>query len=89
MRVFYPLNQLKPLLESIGYTDIFIDMSDCLMSDPNDEKEEKEKTEEQKRLEEEKNKDRAFHFNDPKYEHLKNFDMNSLCARVVVYARKP
>lgn len=45
MKVFYPYKTLKSLLEEIGYTDVFIDTSDSLMTDPN-EKEEEEKPEE-------------------------------------------
>jgi len=84
MKMFYPKNDLVPLCEKLGYTNVFVDDSDSSMSmelpievlegdsrnvnDP------------------QRNK---VHVGSTEFSHLEEYDMDALCARVCVVARKP
>lgn len=79
MKMFIPKADLKPLCEKLGFTDVFIDDSDSEMS-----------MEIPDEIWEESNPSRSkVHVGGPEFDHLEDFDMDALCARVCVVARKP
>lgn len=79
MKMFIPKNDLKPLCEKLGFTDVFVDDSDSEMS-----------MEIPDEIWEESNPGRnKVHVGGPEFDHLENFDVDALCARVCVVAKKP
>jgi arsenite methyltransferase len=79
MKMFIPLRELKPLCQKIGFEDIFIDDSNSQMSMDIPEE-----------VWEESNPGRSkVHVGGKDFEHLKNYDMEKICARVCVVAKKP
>jgi 2-polyprenyl-3-methyl-5-hydroxy-6-metoxy-1,4-benzoquinol methylase len=97
MQTFAHMNEIKPMLEEIGFADVHIDLSDSLM-----EIQVEENGEDSGDDEEDDNNDVGEDGNDDKsrykvhneegrkrYVHLENFDMNQLCARITITARKP
>ena len=82
MQMFMPLDELKPVVEASGLTDVRIDTSDSLMAFEIDgsspEVADTANNAQRNRV----------HVGSEEFEHLKNFDMNELCARVVVTGRK-
>lgn len=98
MQTFAKLDELEPMLNEIGFENIDIDMSDSKMEmeDLEDDEEDDEKIEnknEQTRVQEEKGDDSGRYKvhneeGQKQYRHLENFDMNKLCARVVIKATK-
>ena len=78
MRVFMPLRDAEPLLNKIGFHSIQVDDSDSRMTLDD---EDLQVTNESERY--------KIHGNTPEFQHLENFDMNNLCARVVLYGIKP
>jgi len=79
MKMFIPKADLKPLCEKLGFTDVVIDDSDSEMS-----------MEIPDEIWEESNPSRSkVHVGGPEFDHLEDFDMDALCARVCVVARKP
>ena len=116
MQTFAKIDELVPMLESLGFVNIAIDMSDSLVeveeeeemmipSGTNDEADEGEhESERSTHNDEEKNEDsssrdeqdqadegrfKVHNENGQKqFRHLENFDMNQLCARVVIKATK-
>ena len=78
MRVFMPLRDAEPLLQNIGFHSILVDDSDSNMTLDD---EDLQVTNESERY--------KIHGNSPEFQHLENFDMNNLCARVVLYGIKP
>jgi ubiquinone/menaquinone biosynthesis C-methylase UbiE len=103
MQTFARMEELEPMLQDLGFEDIEIDLSDSLMEIPEPEEEDQEGDSEceenvenavEARLatEEDSNEGRFKVHNEDgqkQYRHLENFDMNMLCARVVIKARKP
>ena len=77
MRVFMPLTEAAPLLETIGFRNVSVDESDSKMTF---EEEELNVTVENNRY--------KIHGNSAEFKHLENFDMNKLCARVVLHGNK-
>ena len=85
------------MIEEIGFEDVFIDDSNSLMAFNDEENEEIKKvsTESDKNSSEDKKrsvelrKKTAVHVGSAEFEHLSAIDMNDICARVVVYGRKP
>lgn len=79
MKMFIPKNELKPLCERIGFEDVFIDDSNSKMS-----------MEIPEEVWEESNPGRSkVHVGGKDFEHLENYDMDKICARVCVVAKKP
>ena len=82
MQMFMPLDELQPMVEASGLTDVRIDTSDSLMAfeinDASPAAAESANNAQRNRV----------HVGSKEFEHLKNFDMNQLCARVVVTGRK-
>ncbi len=79
MKMFIPKNDLKPLCEKLGFTDVIIDDSDSEMS-----------MEIPDEIVEESNPERSkVHVGGSDFDHLEDYDMDALCARVCVVAKKP
>ena len=77
MRVFMPLEAARPMLEEIGFRNVSVDDSDSKM------------TFEEEDLNVDTDSSRyKIHGNSEEFKHLENFDMNSLCARVVLLGIK-
>ena len=87
MRMFIPLEEIAPLCERIGFVNVTVDTAHTEMTF------ELEEEEELARLDDEaggQNPNRhRVHVGSPEFGHLEQFDMNTICARVVVYAEKP
>ena len=82
MKVFARLDDLEPMVSGVGFEDVKIDMSDSKMAQELEEEVEEGDTDARGR--------KQVHGGGGKeFKHLQNFDMNELCARVVVVARKP
>lgn len=80
MRMFIPQNDLRPLCESIGFENVLVDDSDSLMTyELSDEADVEETNPERSRV----------HVGSQEFEHLEEYDMNKICARVCVVAQKP
>lgn len=84
MRVFSNLDDIVPLLQKIGFVDIVIDMTDSLVDIEVPIEEHESPT----------NSDSGrfkVHNNDvdDNFRHLKSYNMNDLCARIVIKAKKP
>ena len=77
MRVFMPLQDARPLLETIGFKNVSVDESDSKMTFE----------EEELNVDVESNRYK-IHGNSAEFQHLENFDMNTLCARVVLTGNK-
>lgn len=79
MKMFIPKDELKPLCEGLGFVDVVIDDSNSEMSMeiPNE-------------ILEGSNPARSkVHVGGPEFDHLDDMDMDAICARVCVVARKP
>jgi hypothetical protein len=99
MQTFARIDELEPMLQELGFVDIRIDLSDSLMKVPEPEQE----AEENEGDDDDNEKDSGptdavdgegrFKVRNgegrERFRHLENFDMNMLCARVVIKARKP
>ena len=78
MKMFIPKNELAPMCEKIGFTNILVDDSDSAMNMDIPENLQ------------ELNPDRSrVHVGGAEFKHLANYDMNKICARVCVVATKP
>jgi arsenite methyltransferase len=78
MRMFISKNELLPLCTRLGYVDVVVDDSDSKMT--------YELPETLQELSTERNR---VHIGGQEFEHLQEYDMDELCARVCVVARKP
>jgi len=88
MRMFAHIDSLKPICESIGYKDVLVDDTDSLMQYelPGFD----EVKEQEQKLTEKAQDDRfKVHVGSSEFRHLKDYDMNKICARVTVIAQKP
>jgi len=87
MRVFMPLSEAAPMLSRVGFSNVGVDDSDSKMTfeDLNDDIElhenEQEDTVDQ-------NGRKKIHVGSSEFQHLQNYDMNQLCARVVLHGVK-
>ena len=105
MRMFIHKDVIKPMIEEIGFVNVFIDDSNSLMAFEEEEDEKiiedssegnenssesnKNNSSEDKKRSEELRKKTAVHVGSAEFEHLSALDMNDICARVVVYGQKP
>ena len=80
MRMFIEKNLIKPMCETIGFVNVAVDDSDSLMVF------ELELPEEATSLNPERYR---VHGDSPEFAHLEKFNMDQLCARVCVVAKKP
>jgi SAM-dependent methyltransferase len=79
MKMFIAKNELKPLCEALGFVDVMIDDSNSLMS-----------MEIPEEVLQQSNPDRSVvHVGGEEFRHLEDYDMDKICARVCVVARKP
>ena len=85
MRVFMPLDSATPLLENIGFTNVSVDDSDSKMTFEDDDLQSEANVEEP----ESESRRYRIHGNTPEFQHLEEYDMNALCARVVLHGHKP
>merc|ERR1712160_178885 len=88
METFAKLEELEPMLKDLGFVDIDIDFSDSKMEVEVEVDEDEDAVEESK----EEGEGRYKIHNEEgqnEFRHLEKFDMNNLCARVVIKARKP
>jgi len=79
MRMFEQLDNLKPMCETVGFANVDVDSSDSAMQF------ELDLTPEESKTSEDRNK---VHVGSDEFKHLQQFDMNEICARVVVTGRK-
>jgi len=102
MQTFAKLEELEPMLRELGFVDIEFDFSDSLMEVeiPADESEQLTEEDEDGQIMDEEEEEEEGGESDGRYkvhneegrehyQHLEKFDMNDLCARVVIKARKP
>lgn len=80
MRMFEQLDNLKPICESVGFANVDVDSSDSAMQFELDLSPEESKTSEARN---------KVHVGSDEFKHLQQFDMNEICARVVVSGTKP
>ena len=80
MRMFIEKHLIKPMCETIGFADVVVDDSDSLMVF------ELELPEDAASLNPERHR---VHGDSPEFAHLEKFNMDQLCARVCVVAKKP
>lgn len=78
MRMFVAKDELEPLCKRLGYVDVVVDDSDSKMT--------YELPEEMQHLNPDRN---TVHLGGPEFEHLEDYNMDELCARVCVVAKKP
>jgi len=91
MRMFVHLDQLKPICEDIGFINVTIDLNDSelefeLEVDEDDSNDDEEENNSNKNNNNERKK---IHVGGEEFRHLQDYNMNELCARVVVYGEKP
>ena len=81
MRMFEHIDRLEPMCKDIGFESFVLDDTNSLMSYnlPNEVFE----------GEEEKPNRNQVHVGSEEFKHLQEFDMNKICARVTVFAKKP
>lgn len=81
MKMFMPMKEVLPMCERVGYTDVVVDDSDGSMSMELPLLEE---------VMENDNPDRnKVHVGSSDFGHLEDYDMDELCTRVCIVARKP
>jgi len=85
MRVFMPLENAQPMLSEIGFNNVGVDDSDSKMTfeELNDDPEIQGLL---GNLEQSERK--RIHVGSAEFQHLENYDMNKLCARVILYGEK-
>ena len=98
MQTFAKMDELVPMLEGLGFVDIEIDMSDSLMEVEEEEtmvegeSRPKDENHIDMQVDEKDNGEGRFKVHNEEgqkqFRHLENFDMNQLCARVVIKASK-
>ena len=85
MRMFVSLDELKPIIEGCGFVDINVDMGNSEMQFEIED----EETEEKEPKEYNEAGRRQIHGASKEFDHLKEYDINAMCARVTVFGRKP
>ena len=90
--MFARLEELQPLCEEIGFRNVVIDLEDDklefeLEGDFAEEEEQVEQTG-GAATPSSSNKRAKMHVGSEEFRHLQDYDMNQLCARVVVYGEK-
>lgn len=86
MRMFIQLSELQPLCEKLGFEDVNVDLSDPDMQFDIDEG--SEASSGQKSSDAEERARNHVHVGSKEFEHLRGYDMNSICARVTVTGTK-
>ena len=90
MRVFMPIDQASPMLNRVGFGNVGVDDSDSKMTfeELNDDMEFHEETTQEGIETVDQNGRKKIHVGSSEFQHLENYDMNQLCARVVLYGVK-
>lgn len=98
MNVFMQLEEIRPILERIGFSNIEVDLSNSRMDlwdlEAMDVKATISSLESEERdkysLEsiEKRREESSVHSGSERFKHLEQFDMNDLCARVIISAKK-
>jgi len=88
MRVFMPLNEAVPMLDNVGFSEIRIDDSDSKMTFEELNDEGVEINDELQGENVDINGRKKIHVGSAEFQHLENYDMNNLCARVVLHGAK-
>jgi len=98
MRVFMPLMRARPMLDHIGFQEVGIDSSNSLMTYTLEVEEDAEAEgavggnaaapSGAPQAEDGQNR-KKIHVGSEEFKHLENFDMNQLCARVILHGKKP
>lgn len=83
MQMFIHKKELEPICQQVGFKDIMVDDSNSLMSF---ELPDYDASQAQESSNSNRNK---VHVGSDEFSHLKDFNMNELCARVNLYAVKP
>ena len=85
-----PIDQAGPMLTRIGFGGVAVDDSDSKMTfeDLNDDIELHEENTEGGIETVDQNGRKKIHVGSAEFEHLENYDMNQLCARVVLHGYK-
>jgi hypothetical protein len=79
MKMFIPKKKLEPLCRSIGFEEVFVDDTNSTMS-----------MEIPDEVWQDSNPGRSkVHVGGKEFSHLEEYDMDKICARVCVVARKP
>lgn len=84
MQMFIPKSEIAPMCERLGFANVFVDDSDSSMS--------MELPQEVMSAENQgphQDKRQRVHVGSAEFRHLENYDMDTICARVCVVARKP
>ena len=92
MRVFMPLVRAQPMLDHIGFEAVEIDSSNSLMTytlEVEEEEEERVVNGADAAADADKSTRKKIHVGSDDFKHLENFDMNQLCARVILHGKKP
>lgn len=79
MKMFSHVNELKPICEETGFAKVHVDDRDSLMAFEIPGTEGMEAPESRSKI----------HVGLPEFSHLQNYDMNQLCARIVITGTKP
>jgi SAM-dependent methyltransferase len=87
MQMFIPMNDIKPMCERIGYVDVMVDNRDSSMS--MELPIEVLKTDENRNPNHYEPKRNKVHVGNAEFSHLEEYNMDALCARVCVVAKKP
>eukprot|EP00092_Neocalanus_flemingeri_P001211 GFUD01001290.1.p1 GENE.GFUD01001290.1~~GFUD01001290.1.p1 ORF type:complete len:595 (+),score=168.40 GFUD01001290.1:46-1830(+) len=90
MRVFMPLDHAVPMLNRVGFGNVGVDDSDSKMTldDIDDGIEFHEENTQGGTETVDQNGRKKIHVGSSEFDHLENYDMNQLCARVVLYGVK-
>mmetsp|Transcript_11396 Transcript_11396/g.23307 ORF Transcript_11396/g.23307 Transcript_11396/m.23307 type:complete len:680 (+) Transcript_11396:257-2296(+) len=83
MRMFVHLDRIKPMCEAIGFKNVVVDVEDSEL-----EFELEGVSEEDFNASNDKSGREKIHVGSEEFKHLDGYDMNDLCARVVVYGEK-
>lgn len=83
MRMFIHLEKIKPMCEAIGFKNVIVDLEDSEL-----EFELEGVSEEDFNDANDKSGREKIHVGSEEFKHLEGYDMNELCARVVVYGQK-
>jgi ubiquinone/menaquinone biosynthesis C-methylase UbiE/uncharacterized iron-regulated protein len=79
MRMFIHQDKLVPICEELGFKDVYLDTSNSEMQFELSDDEEMATNEERTQI----------HGGSKEFQHLRDYDINSMCARVVIFGRKP
>ena len=86
MRMFADVAELEPMCAAVGFADVLVDRSDPAMQFELELPTAERGSAEGALVAEQRNR---VHVGSAEFEHLRDFDLNAICERVVVTGRKP